>query len=169
MTNRDPSCTPSRFPALSAVCPGAARRRRVRPSRARRRREEARATQLDARTTVMLGARATTSTVRVNADAGKAYGRGTMKIARAPGRVATARGREEARGARVVASAGGAKIKVIGCGGGGGNAVNRMIQSGLQVRQRDRRVNAAARRRRETRARTTVVDGSCASGGRKSR
>ena len=33
---------------------------------------------------------------------------------------------------RVSASA--AKIKVIGCGGGGGNAVNRMISSGLQVR-----------------------------------
>jgi len=141
-------------------------------SRARRRREEARATQLDARSTVMFGARATTSTVRVNADAGKAHGRDTMKIARAPGRVATVRGRREARGARatrgarVVASAAGAKIKVIGCGGGGGNAVNRMIQSGLQVRQRDRRVNAAARRRRETRARTTVVDESCARGGR---
>ena len=29
---------------------------------------------------------------------------------------------------------GDARIKVIGCGGGGGNAVNRMIQSGLQVR-----------------------------------
>ena len=27
-------------------------------------------------------------------------------------------------------------IKVIGCGGGGGNAVNRMIGSGLQVRRR---------------------------------
>jgi len=25
-----------------------------------------------------------------------------------------------------------ARIKVIGCGGGGGNAVNRMINSGLQ-------------------------------------
>ena len=33
---------------------------------------------------------------------------------------------------RVSASA--AKIKVIGCGGGGGNAVNRMISSGLHVR-----------------------------------
>merc|ERR1719409_540863 len=61
-----------------------------------------------------------TSTVRVAADAGTARERGTLKIARAP------------RGARVVASAGGAKIKVIGCGGGGGNAVNRMIESGLQ-------------------------------------
>ena len=39
------------------------------------------------------------------------------------------------RARRVVqVSANGAKIKVIGCGGGGGNAVNRMISSGLQVR-----------------------------------
>ena len=31
---------------------------------------------------------------------------------------------------------GDARIKVIGVGGGGGNAVNRMISSGLQVRKR---------------------------------
>ena len=82
----------------------------------------ARARQLDARTIVMLGARAmtSTSTVRVAADAGTARERGTMKIARAPGRRAMARGREDGRGARatrgarVGASAGGAKIKVIG-------------------------------------------------------
>jgi cell division GTPase FtsZ len=29
-----------------------------------------------------------------------------------------------------------AKIKVIGVGGGGGNAINRMIEAGLKVRQR---------------------------------
>ena len=36
---------------------------------------------------------------------------------------------------RVLCAAGGdAQIKVIGVGGGGGNAINRMIASGLQVR-----------------------------------
>jgi len=39
-----------------------------------------------------------------------------------------------ARRAGVDVRASAAKIKVIGCGGGGGNAVNRMISSGLQVR-----------------------------------
>ena len=35
---------------------------------------------------------------------------------------------------RVLCAAGGdAQIKVIGVGGGGGNAINRMIASGLQV------------------------------------
>ena len=34
---------------------------------------------------------------------------------------------------------GDAKIKVIGVGGGGGNAVNRMVKSGLQVRRREGR------------------------------
>ncbi len=125
----------------------------------------ARARQLDARTIVMLGARAmtSTSTVRVAADAGTARERGTMKIARAPGRHAMARGREDGRGARatrgarVVASAGGAKIKVIGCGGGGGNAVNRMIESGLQVRQTDWTTRRREGARRETRAREDGV------------
>ena len=34
----------------------------------------------------------------------------------------------------VVVSASSAKIKVVGCGGGGGNAVNRMIEAGVSVR-----------------------------------
>ena len=58
---------------------------------------------------------------------------------------------------RVVASAGGAKIKVIGCGGGGGNAVNRMIESGLQVRQTERTTRRREGARRETRAREDGV------------
>ena len=39
-----------------------------------------------------------------------------------------------------------ARIKVIGCGGGGGNAVNRMINSGLQVRY----VNCGRRTRHQS-------------------
>ena len=34
----------------------------------------------------------------------------------------------------IVRAGGDAQIKVIGVGGGGGNAINRMIASGLQVR-----------------------------------
>ena len=67
------------------------------------------------------------------------------------------RGARATRGALVVASAGGAKIKVIGCGGGGGNAVNRMIESGLQVRQTDWTTRKREGARRETRAREDGV------------
>jgi len=42
-------------------------------------------------------------------------------------------GTTRARRRAVDARASAAVIKVIGCGGGGGNAVNRMISSGLQV------------------------------------
>ena len=164
MTDHDPSCTP---PVISRAFRGRADACARASSRRDRVVDEgtARARQLDARTIVMLGARAmrSTSTVRVAADAGTARERGTMKIARAPGRRAMARGREDGRGARatrgarVVASAGGAKIKVIGCGGGGGNAVNRMIESGLQVRQTDWKTRRREGARRETRAREDGV------------
>lgn len=40
--------------------------------------------------------------------------------------------------ASLLLPAGDARIKVIGCGGGGGNAVNRMISSGLSVSRRRR-------------------------------
>ena len=164
MTDHDPSCTP---PGISRAFRDRADARARASSRRDRVVDEgtARARQLDARTIVMLGARAmtSTSTVRVAADAGTARERGTMKIARAPGRHAMARGREDGRGARatrgarVVASAGGAKIKVIGCGGGGGNAVNRMIESGLQVRQTDWTTRRSEGARSETRAREDGV------------
>jgi len=54
--------------------------------------------------------------------------------------------RRAAAGARasVVDGIADARIKVIGCGGGGGNAVNRMIMAGLQVRVA-RGAGAAAR------------------------
>ena len=75
--------------------------------------------------------RASASDARVkrHEDVGRERGRGR------PGRMSgrpsatTTEGRRES----VVARAN-AKIKVLGCGGGGSNAVNRMISGGLQVR-----------------------------------
>ena len=43
---------------------------------------------------------------------------------------------------QMVRAGGDAQIKVIGVGGGGGNAINRMIASGLQVRIATERGNA---------------------------
>lgn len=45
-----------------------------------------------------------------------------------------------------LSAAGDARIKVVGCGGGGGNAVNRMISSGLSVSGQQAVAAAAAQR-----------------------
>ena len=44
---------------------------------------------------------------------------------------------------------GDARIKVIGVGGGGGNAVNRMVNSGLQVREREKREREREREKKK--------------------
>ena len=61
-----------------------------------------------------------------------AVSRGRVAALGKPRTRGTARARSRASPSTVAMAANDAKIKVIGCGGGGGNAVNRMVNSGLR-------------------------------------
>ena len=61
-----------------------------------------------------------------------AVSRGRVAALGKPRARGTARARSRASPSTVAMAANDAKIKVIGCGGGGGNAVNRMVNSGLR-------------------------------------
>ena len=61
-----------------------------------------------------------------------AVSRGRIAALGKPRARGTARARSRASPSTVAMAANDAKIKVIGCGGGGGNAVNRMVNSGLR-------------------------------------
>ena len=61
-----------------------------------------------------------------------AVSRGRVAALGKPRARGTARARSRALPSTVAMAANDAKIKVIGCGGGGGNAVNRMVNSGLR-------------------------------------